>query len=127
MKDSASSGIEGFLPLQGPSFQVLAGSANFLFPAMLGGSPGGTVSLANSFPQLAVRAVRGYGRARDEADGRAAAGAGQPHQRARSPGAYGVAGVKAAMDLAGFRRWHPAPAAAPARADAEVAGAASAS
>ena len=42
LKDSASRGIESFLQFQGPSFQVLAGSANFLMPAMLGGSPGGT-------------------------------------------------------------------------------------
>jgi len=101
IKDSASSGIEGFLPLQGPSFQVLAGSANFLFRAMLGGSPGGTVSLANSFPQLALQ-LFGYGRARDEANG-------LPLQdrisriNAAISGAHGVAGVKAAMTLAGFR------------------------
>jgi 4-hydroxy-2-oxoglutarate aldolase len=101
LKDSASSGIERFLPFQGPSFQVLAGSANFLLRAMLGGSPGGTVSLANSFPQLAVE-LFGYGRARDEANG-------VPRQdrisriNAAISGAHGVAGVKAAMTLAGFR------------------------
>ena len=100
MKDSASSGIEGFLPFQGPSFQVLAGSANFLFRAMLGGSPGGTVSLANSFPKLALQ-LFGYGRARDEANG-------IPLQdrisriNAAISGTHGVAGVKAAMTLAGF-------------------------
>jgi 4-hydroxy-2-oxoglutarate aldolase len=92
LKDSASSGM---------SFHVLAGSANFLFRAMLGGSPGGTVSLANSFPQLALQ-LFGYGRARDEANG-------VPLQdrvsriNAAISGAYGVAGVKAAMTLAGFR------------------------
>ena len=80
---------------------MLAGSANFLFRAMLGGSPGGTVSLANSFPQLAVQ-LFGYGRAGDEANGR-------PLQdrisriNAAISGAHGVAGVKAAMTLAGFR------------------------
>lgn len=100
IKDSASNGIEGFLSFQGPSFQVLAGSANFLFRAMLGGSPGGTVSLANSFPQLAIQ-LFGYGRARDEANG-------VPLQdrisriNAAISGAHGVAGVKAAMTLAGF-------------------------
>jgi 4-hydroxy-2-oxoglutarate aldolase len=100
MKDSASSGIEHFLPFQGDSFQVLAGSANFLFPAMMGGSAGGTVSLANSFPEVAVR-LFDYGAARNEVDG-------APYQEwvARVnhavSGSYGVAGVKAAMDLAGF-------------------------
>jgi 4-hydroxy-2-oxoglutarate aldolase len=101
MKDSASSGIERFLPLQSSSFQVLAGSANFLLRAMLGGSPGGTVSLANSFPELALQ-LFDYGRARDEPNG-------VPLQdritriNAAISGAHGVAGVKAAMTLAGFR------------------------
>ena len=101
IKDSASSGIEDLLPLQGPSFQVLAGSANFLFPAMLGGSPGGTVSLANSFPAVALRLFE-LGRAQDLL-------AGVPYQAWVSrlngaiAGTYGVPGVKAAMDLAGLR------------------------
>jgi 4-hydroxy-2-oxoglutarate aldolase len=100
MKDSASSGIEHFLPFQSETFQVLAGSANFLFPAMMGGSAGGTVSLANSFPEVAGR-LFDYGAARNEVDG-------APYQEwvARVnhavSGSYGVAGVKAAMDLAGF-------------------------
>jgi 4-hydroxy-2-oxoglutarate aldolase len=105
LKDSASSGIEGFLPFQGPSFQVLAGSANFLLPAMLGGSPGGTVSLANAFPELALRLFE-CGRARDATNG-------LPLQErvsrinAAISGAHGVAGVKAAMTLAGFRAGIP--------------------
>ncbi len=101
LKDSAASGIDAFLRFQGPSFQVLAGSANFLFPAMMGGSPGGTVSLADSFPELALE-LFGYGRARDEANG-------VPMQdrvsriNAAISGAHGVAGVKAAMTLGGYR------------------------
>ncbi len=100
MKDSAASGIESFLPLEGPAFHVLAGSANFLFPAMMGGSLGGTVSLANVFPHLALELFEA-GRARDEVAG--------PSLQARVArinhaisGTYGVAGVKAAMTLAGF-------------------------
>ncbi|MGA2873360.1 MAG: dihydrodipicolinate synthase family protein [Candidatus Dormibacteria bacterium] len=101
LKDSASTGIEGFLPFQGKSFQVLAGSANFLFRAMLGGSPGGTVSLANSFPELALQLFR-YGQARDEAKG-ALLQDRVTRINAAISGAHGVAGVKAAMTLAGFR------------------------
>jgi 4-hydroxy-2-oxoglutarate aldolase len=88
------------LPLQSPSFNVLAGSANFLFPAMMGGSVGGTVSLANSFPAVALR-LFDYGLTRDEAHG-------APYQEwvgrvnHAISGSYGVPGVKAAMDLAGF-------------------------
>jgi 4-hydroxy-2-oxoglutarate aldolase len=100
MKDSAASGIESFLPLQRPDFAVLAGSANFLFPAMMGGSPGGTVSLANSFPEVALTLYH-LGADRDEQQG-------PPYQafvtrvNKAISGAYGVAGVKAAMDMAGY-------------------------
>jgi 4-hydroxy-2-oxoglutarate aldolase len=100
MKDSAASGIENFLPLESLSFHVRAGSANFLFPAMMGGSLGGTVSLANSFPRLALDLFEA-GQARDET-------AGVPLQARVSrinhaiSGIHGVAGVKAAMNLAGF-------------------------
>lgn len=101
MKDSAASGIEHFLPFQGSSFQVLAGSANFLYPAMLGGAPGGTVSLANSFPRVALRLFE-LGRSRDESEGPAYQDWVSRVNHAIS-GTYGVPGVKAAMDLAGFR------------------------
>ena len=57
MKDSAASGIENFLQFESPSFHVLAGSVNFLFRAMMGGSIGGTVSLANSFPGVVASAL----------------------------------------------------------------------
>jgi 4-hydroxy-2-oxoglutarate aldolase len=100
IKDSASSGIEAFLPLQGPGFAVLAGSANFLFPAMLGGSLGGTVSLANSFPAAALRLYE-LGLARDEVEGPRYQ-AFVSRVNAAISGAHGVAGVKAAMDLAGY-------------------------
>jgi 4-hydroxy-2-oxoglutarate aldolase len=105
MKDSASSGIEQFLKFESDGFHVLAGSANFLFPAMMGGSRGGTVSLANSFPELAVALWR-CGQARDEERG-------IPLQERvtrinqRISGRYGVPGVKAAMDLAGYRGGMP--------------------
>jgi 4-hydroxy-2-oxoglutarate aldolase len=101
MKDSASSGIEAFLKFESENFHVLAGSANFLFPAMLGGSRGGTVSLANSFPELAVELWQ-CGQRRDEQRG-------WPLQERvtrinqQISGRYGVPGVKAAMDLAGYR------------------------
>jgi 4-hydroxy-2-oxoglutarate aldolase len=101
MKDSAASGIENFLPFESESFHVLAGSANFLFAAMMGGSIGGTVSLANSFPEIALDLFR-CGQARDERNG-------LPLQarvtRANQAIAaiYGPSGVKAAMTLAGYK------------------------
>ena len=101
MKDSASSGIENFLAFESDSFHVLAGSVNFLYPAMKGGSIGGTLSLANSFPRIAVELFV-YGQGRNDEKG-------LPFQawvtRVNNTisGAHGPAGVKAAMTLAGFR------------------------
>lgn len=100
IKDSASSGVEDFLVYESPSFHVLAGSANFLFPAMIRGSLGGTVSLANAFPGLALELFEA-GRARDEAVGGPLQARVSRINRAIS-GSRGVAGVKAAMTLAGF-------------------------
>jgi 4-hydroxy-2-oxoglutarate aldolase len=100
MKDSASSGIEAFLPYQRPDFAVLAGSADFLLPAMRAGSPGGTLSLADSFPAAALHLfelARG-----DDAHAADAAQADMLRVNRAISGTYGVAGVKAAMDLAGF-------------------------
>lgn len=105
MKDSASSGIDNFLAYESSSFHVLAGSANFFFPAMLGGSIGGTVSLANSFPRIALDLFE-CGRARDTARGVPLQDKVTRVNKAVS-GAYGVAGVKAAMELGGFRAGIP--------------------
>ncbi len=105
MKDSAPSGIEAFLAFERDDFHVLAGSVNFLFPAMMAGSLGGTVSLADAFPGIAQRLYL-YGVARDEA-------AGAPYQEfcrrlnEAISGRYGVPGVKAAMTLAGLRGGFP--------------------
>jgi 4-hydroxy-2-oxoglutarate aldolase len=101
MKDSAASGIENFLPFESDTFHVLAGSANFLFAAMLGGSIGGTVSLANSFPDLSVDLFR-LGQARDQQQGPALQERVTRINQAIS-GPYGPSGVKAAMTLAGFK------------------------
>jgi 4-hydroxy-2-oxoglutarate aldolase len=101
MKDSAASGIENFLPHRSESFHVLAGSVNFLFPAMMGGAMGGTVSLANSIPSISLELFE-CGRARDQERG-------VPLQEKCNrinkaiTGKYGVAGVKAAMNLAGLK------------------------
>jgi 4-hydroxy-2-oxoglutarate aldolase len=101
MKDSAASGIEQFLQFESDSFHVLAGSANFLFPAMRNGSVGGTVSLANSFPGI-VMELFGYGQAGDEARG-VPLQARVTRINKMISGPYGPAGVKAAMNLGGFK------------------------
>jgi 4-hydroxy-2-oxoglutarate aldolase len=68
---------------------------------MLNGAVGGTVSMANSFPDIVMELFR-CGEARDRAKG-------EPLQERVTrinqaiSGKHGVAGVKAAMNLAGFR------------------------
>ena len=101
MKDSAASGIENFLPFESESFHVLAGSANFLFAAMMGGSVGGAVSLANSFPEMALELFR-CGQARDERNGALLQERVTRINQAIA-GPYGPPGVKAAMTLAGYK------------------------
>ena len=101
MKDSARSGIKAFLESASDDFLVLAGSISFLFPAMMAGAVGGTVSLANSFPAIAVELFE-CGVARDEERGHALQERARRINRAIS-GRYGVPGVKAAMALAGLK------------------------
>ncbi len=105
MKDSAASGIEQFLEFESDTFHVLAGSANFLFPAMMHGSVGGTVSLANSFPAIVMELFR-YGQGRDEAEGVPLQARVTATNKTIS-GPYGPSGVKAAMNLAGFKGGRP--------------------
>ena len=100
IKDSASSGVESFIAFSSERFYVLAGSISFLFPAMMAGAVGGTVSLANSFPHIAVQLFN-YGLTRDQEKGEAYQTWARNVNRAIS-GKHGVAGVKAAMDLNGF-------------------------
>jgi len=86
-------------------FHVLAGSADFFYPALHLGAAGGVLSLANILPgpccELYGLFTQGkYNEAR------------QLHFRLARlnqaiSGAWGVAGVKAAMDLAGFRGGEP--------------------
>jgi 4-hydroxy-2-oxoglutarate aldolase len=68
---------------------------------MMGGSVGGTVSLANSFPDLALGLFR-CGQERDEQRGLPLQERVTRINHAIS-GPYGPSGVKAAMTLAGFK------------------------
>ena len=101
MKDSAPSGIEAYLEYASDKFLVLAGSINFLFPAMMAGAVGGTVSLANILPRIAMDLFK-YGAARDTDSGEPAQAKARVINRAIS-GTYGVPGVKAAMNLVGLK------------------------
>jgi 4-hydroxy-2-oxoglutarate aldolase len=100
--------IADVVRMTGPGFQVLAGSAGFLFPSLAVGAVGGVVALANVAPAQAVRIAMLYGRGNwDEASAL---------QREMVPvnaavtARYGVAGLKAAMDMLG---WYGGPVRAP--------------
>lgn len=100
IKDSAPSGIENFIPFNRSDFCVMAGSANFLYPTLIQGLRGGIVSLGNVVPQKAVQLWK-FGRDGGSPEGQ------DLHDRMeaankRISGAYGVPGVKAAMDIAGL-------------------------
>ncbi|MHB9027482.1 MAG: dihydrodipicolinate synthase family protein [Candidatus Latescibacterota bacterium] len=107
MKDSSSAGPDKFLTLldHAPDFHVLAGSANFFYASLHLGAAGGIISLANALPEPCCELYRlflagEYDRALD-----------LHFKLSRLNGSvsgmYGVAGVKAAMDLAGFRGGEP--------------------
>ena len=84
-----------------PGFQVLAGSASFLFPSLAIGAVGGVLALANIAPNESVEIYRLFG-AGDMENGRAF------HLRMLPVNAaittrFGVSGLKAAMDRLGYQ------------------------
>ena len=107
MKDSSPTGPEKFLRRLDPSedFGVLAGSANFFYPALQAGARGGVLSLANILPDACCRLYQWFMEGRyDDADDLQSKLA--RLNRAVS-GAWGVAGVKAAMEIIGFKAGEP--------------------
>src|SRR5690606_30536151 len=88
-------------------FGVLAGSANFLYPALCLGATGGILALANVAPDACQTVLQAF-RAGD-------------HERARemqfrllAPNAavtsrFGIAGLKVAMDMIGLYGGDPRP------------------
>ena len=102
MKDSSPQGPARYLNelSEQRDFSVIAGSANFFYPSLHLGADGGILSLANILPEACCELYslfrQGlYNKARDL------------HFRLTRlngavSGKYGVAGVKAAMDIMGF-------------------------
>jgi 4-hydroxy-2-oxoglutarate aldolase len=106
MKDSGGVSLFAFLvALSGTPFAVLAGSAEYFLPGLLMGACGGVISLANCFPEVCCRL---YSEATSGSLDTARQLHAQIHQATRAvSGKHGVAGVKAAMDLAGYRGGDP--------------------
>jgi 4-hydroxy-2-oxoglutarate aldolase len=107
MKDSSPTGPAGFLTALDPNddFSVLAGSINFCYPSLHLGATGGVVSLANALPEPCAKLYELF------VTGEFEEAKALHFQLARLnqavSGAAGVAGVKAAMDIAGFKGGEP--------------------
>jgi len=100
VKDSSKETYKENLKAAGPGFRVLAGSAAYFLDLMKNGGSGGVLSLANVFPAECVKLydefVAGHAAEADELSAKLIA------LNSKVSGSYGVAGVKAAMDLNGF-------------------------
>ncbi len=100
MKDSSPGNLSAYILNANPGFSLLAGSANFFFTGLLMGAVGGVLSLADAFPEPCCR-LYDLG-----VNGQLKEGRELQFQlmelNQKVSGKFGVAGVKAAMDFAGF-------------------------
>ena len=100
MKDTSAGNMSSYLSVCGDDFDILSGTVSTLFTAMLEGAKGGVVSLANAFPAPCCELY-------DSCKTGELDKARRLHyllftlNRSVS-GSFGVAGVKYAMDLAGY-------------------------
>lgn len=105
MKDTSKGNMSGYINASGDDFTVLAGSISFLFTAMTLGAGGGVVSLANAFPDVCCDLFDACS-ADDLKTARRLHYLLYRLNRSVS-GSFGVAGVKHAMDIAGFHGGDP--------------------
>jgi 4-hydroxy-2-oxoglutarate aldolase len=107
MKDSSPEGPAKFLTQLDPKedFHVLAGSANFFYPSLHLGAPGGVISLTNALPDPCCELYRLF--VEDKFDEAKELHCKLSRLNQAISGTWGVAGVKAAMDLTGFRGGPP--------------------
>jgi 4-hydroxy-2-oxoglutarate aldolase len=107
MKDSSPEGPAKLLSCLDPAgdFHVLSGSANFFYPCLHLGIPGGVVSLANALPEACCELYRLFRQGKYD-DARMLHFKLSRLNQAVS-GKWGVAGVKAAMDIMGFKGGQP--------------------
>lgn len=106
IKDTSPGMIGGYLrATHGLDFDVLSGTANTLFPAMMMGATGGIVSLANAYPNVCValyeRCVAG------DLEGARNLHLLLGRLNGACSGRFGVAGVKYASEVAGFHGGDP--------------------
>jgi 4-hydroxy-2-oxoglutarate aldolase len=100
MKDSSKGNFSSYLMAAGPDFHLLAGSANFFLEALVMGGIGGVLSIANFAPEACCRVYDLWQAGKLEEARTEQYRLMTLNQKVS--GKFGVAGVKAAMDLAGF-------------------------
>lgn len=107
MKDSSPTGPGKFLSCLEPAadFHVLAGSANFFYPALHLGATGGVLSLANVLPGPCCDIYRLFTQGKYDNAKELSFRLARLNQAISGP--WGVAGVKAAMDITGFKGGQP--------------------
>ncbi len=100
VKDSSKETYQENLAAAGDNFFVMAGSAGYFLDLLKQGGTGGILSLANAFPSVCAEMYQLYSSGKiDEAE---ALNARLVTLNKQVSGTFGVAGVKAAMDIAGF-------------------------
>ncbi|MHC4559555.1 MAG: dihydrodipicolinate synthase family protein [Planctomycetota bacterium] len=107
MKDSSSTGPSQLLSCLDPAqdFHVLAGSANFFYTSVHLGAAGGVLSLANALPGPCCDLYRLFTQGRYDDAKELSFRLARLNQAVS--GLWGVAGVKAAMEITGFKGGHP--------------------
>ncbi len=105
IKDSSKETWPEIVKYDSDSFSVLAGSAGYFFDLLDKGGTGGVLSLANVFPDSCAKLYNLY---RENKMAEAVALNNKLIDlNKKVSGSYGVAGVKYAMDLAGFAGGNP--------------------
>jgi 4-hydroxy-2-oxoglutarate aldolase len=105
MKDSSSGNIGKYLEAKQEGFAVLAGSAGILLTGMVLGASGGVLSLGNAFPHKCCELYDRY--QKGDMEGALAVHHILFRLNMAVSGSFGVAGVKYAMDMAGYHGGAP--------------------
>jgi len=100
IKDSSKGNFQKYIEASHDNFYVLAGSATFFLDVLIAGGIGGVLSLANVFPDACVQLYGVF----KEGDFKKAKSLSEElvSLNKEVSGKYGVAGVKAVMDLSGY-------------------------
>jgi 4-hydroxy-2-oxoglutarate aldolase len=105
MKDTSKGNMSSYLSVAGEDFDILSGTVSTLFESMLLGAKGGVVSLANAFPDPCCDLYE----ACKDLDLDTARGLHYLLIKLNKSvsGSFGVAGVKYAMEVAGYHGGAP--------------------